>query len=137
MAHLPFEGIVERTRVVTEPEMKLSLALGVPHTLSGYFPKRTPQFFHPQGLTVALHALQNPGNLGTIIRLCDWLGITNLLLGKRHGGPLQPQSSTSHSWCLGQPIVVYEEVELTYALPLHFRNIIGTTLEVSPTTSYP
>lgn len=30
-------------------------------------------------LKVALDAIRDPGNLGTIIRLCDWFGITQLI----------------------------------------------------------
>lgn len=32
-----------------------------------------------QQLTVALDRIQDPGNLGTIIRLCDWMGVTDIL----------------------------------------------------------
>ncbi|AMD85642.1 RNA methyltransferase, TrmH family [Capnocytophaga haemolytica] len=32
-----------------------------------------------RGLLLALDNLQDPGNLGTIIRLCDWFGITQLI----------------------------------------------------------
>lgn len=32
-----------------------------------------------QGLLVATDALRDPGNLGTIIRLCDWFGVTDLI----------------------------------------------------------
>ena len=34
------------------------------------------------GLTIALDAINDPGNLGTIIRLCDWFGITQLVCSK-------------------------------------------------------
>lgn len=34
------------------------------------------------GLTIALDAINDPGNLGTIIRLCDWFGVTQLLCSK-------------------------------------------------------
>ncbi len=32
----------------------------------------------PSGLTLALDHVQDPGNLGTIIRLCDWMGIYDI-----------------------------------------------------------
>ena len=35
--------------------------------------------FVPKGITVALDQIQDPGNLGTIIRSCDWFGIENLV----------------------------------------------------------
>ena len=34
------------------------------------------------GLIVALDNISDPGNLGTIIRLCDWFGITDLICNK-------------------------------------------------------
>ena len=34
------------------------------------------------GLIVALDAINDPGNLGTIIRLCDWFGVDKLLCSK-------------------------------------------------------
>lgn len=35
--------------------------------------------FAPQSLNLALDGIRDPGNLGTIIRLCDWFGIIHLL----------------------------------------------------------
>ncbi len=40
-------------------------------------PKHKP--LQDSGLIVALDALRDPGNLGTIIRLCDWFGVQNLI----------------------------------------------------------
>ncbi len=34
------------------------------------------------GLTVVLDAVRDPGNLGTIIRLCDWFGVQQLVCSK-------------------------------------------------------
>ncbi|MBQ0006434.1 MAG: RNA methyltransferase [Alistipes sp.] len=34
--------------------------------------------FPPQGISLALDSVRDPGNLGTIIRLCDWFGIENI-----------------------------------------------------------
>ncbi|MGV6830910.1 MAG: TrmH family RNA methyltransferase [bacterium] len=34
-----------------------------------------------KGLIIALDAIQDPGNLGTIIRLCDWFGVSELVCG--------------------------------------------------------
>jgi len=35
-----------------------------------------------KGLALALDTIRDPGNLGTIIRLCDWYGIENLICSK-------------------------------------------------------
>lgn len=36
----------------------------------------------PKALTLALDGVQNPGNLGTIIRLADWFGIKDIVCSK-------------------------------------------------------
>jgi TrmH family RNA methyltransferase len=37
---------------------------------------------NPKALTLALDGVQNPGNLGTIIRLADWFGIKDVVCSK-------------------------------------------------------
>ena len=37
-------------------------------------------FIDENGFTVVLDGIRDPGNLGTIIRICDWYGIANLVL---------------------------------------------------------
>jgi len=41
----------------------------------------TPVEVHFSGLTVILDAIQDPGNLGTIIRTADWFGVKNIVCG--------------------------------------------------------
>lgn len=36
---------------------------------------------HHTGIVVALDAINDPGNLGTIIRTCDWFGVKAVLIG--------------------------------------------------------
>ncbi|MFT7072623.1 TrmH family RNA methyltransferase [Patiriisocius sp. Uisw_017] len=42
---------------------------------------KIPESFakNKNGITVALDAVRDPGNLGTIIRLCDWFGVSQLV----------------------------------------------------------
>jgi TrmH family RNA methyltransferase len=34
------------------------------------------------GLILALDTIRDPGNLGTILRLCDWFGVKQILCSK-------------------------------------------------------
>ena len=36
----------------------------------------------PEALIVAIDAITDPGNLGTIVRTCDWFGVDGILLGE-------------------------------------------------------
>ncbi|MEH6765599.1 MAG: RNA methyltransferase [Aequorivita antarctica] len=64
---------------VTENELKKISFLKTANTAVAIFkiPKRKP--VQNSGLIVALDAVRDPGNLGTIIRLCDWFGVQQLL----------------------------------------------------------
>ncbi len=53
-----------------------------------------PQRF-PQGLIVALDAVQDPGNMGTIIRSADALGAGGVLLGDGCADPFSPKALRS------------------------------------------
>ena len=56
-----------------------------PQGVIGVFRKRpitsspdSPLVSLPQGLVLALDGVQDPGNLGTIIRTCDWFGVHDI-----------------------------------------------------------
>jgi TrmH family RNA methyltransferase len=60
-------------------ELKKMSALVQPNTVLGVFEIPGPQPPTFQGWTLALDGVRDPGNLGTLIRLCDWFGISELL----------------------------------------------------------
>lgn len=64
---------------VTENELKKMSFLTTANTSLAVFeiPKAKP--LQDSGLIVALDAVRDPGNLGTIIRLCDWFGVKQLI----------------------------------------------------------
>lgn len=64
---------------VSENELKKISFLKTPNTALAVFkiPKSQPINFNT--LVVVLDDVADPGNLGTIIRLCDWFGVKNLI----------------------------------------------------------
>ena len=68
--------------VISESDLKRISSLKTPNKLLALF--KIPDSFLPvqEGFSVALDAVNDPGNLGTIIRLCDWFGVTQLLCSK-------------------------------------------------------
>jgi len=74
-----FDAPEERVTEITETELRKITALKNPNTALAIFkiPKKVEIKY--SGLIVALDAVRDPGNLGTIIRLCDWYGIKNLV----------------------------------------------------------
>ena len=64
---------------ITNLEMKKISCLSTPSNCLAIFKIKPPTPITTTKLIVALDAVRDPGNLGTIIRLCDWFGIGQLL----------------------------------------------------------
>lgn len=65
--------------VVSESELKKISFLKTPNTALAIFKIPEPKAINTNQLLVALDNVRDPGNLGTIIRLCDWFGIRDLV----------------------------------------------------------
>ncbi|OAD45276.1 TrmH family RNA methyltransferase [Polaribacter atrinae] len=64
---------------VSEADLKKISNLKTPNKALGIFKIPENKRDVNKGLTVALDAINDPGNLGTIIRLCDWFGVSELI----------------------------------------------------------
>lgn len=67
-----------KTRI-TDAELKKISALSTPNNCLAVFRIPASDPIVEQGLIVALDDIRDPGNLGTIIRLCDWFGVTQVV----------------------------------------------------------
>ena len=67
---------------ITESELKKITALATPNTCLAVFKIPNEKMILETGLILALDAIRDPGNLGTILRLCDWFGIDQLICSK-------------------------------------------------------
>jgi RNA methyltransferase, TrmH family len=68
--------------IVTEVELERISALTTPHQALAVIHQPEPvqlSSIRLTGIIVALDGIQDPGNLGTIIRTCDWFGITHIV----------------------------------------------------------
>lgn len=69
----------EKFTLITEAELKKISALTTPNTCLAVFEKPAATALSSTGLQVVLDDVRDPGNLGTIIRLCDWFGVSELI----------------------------------------------------------
>ncbi|GAA0739745.1 RNA methyltransferase [Gaetbulibacter jejuensis] len=74
-----FEAPTQQTVLVTDAELKKLSALKTPNTALAVFKIPKPNPVNENALIVALDDVRDPGNLGTIIRLCDWFGVKDLV----------------------------------------------------------
>ena len=69
----------EKFTLITESELKKISKLKTPNTALALFKIPNTKPVDESKLILALDDVRDPGNLGTIIRLCDWFGIKDLV----------------------------------------------------------
>jgi len=74
-----FNFLVSDLKDITKTELQQISALKNPNGVLGVFHIPKPKKVDFQDWILALDDVRDPGNLGTIIRLCDWFGIPNLV----------------------------------------------------------
>ncbi|WP_343696562.1 RNA methyltransferase [Flavobacterium sp.] len=68
--------------LINEQELKKISALTTPNSCLAVFKMPTENQIINSGLILALDDIRDPGNLGTIMRLCDWFGIKQIVCSK-------------------------------------------------------
>ena len=76
---LDFGVSADKVSMISEADLKKISALTNPNSCLAVFEIPKIQNSEINGLQVALDDVRDPGNLGTIIRLCDWFGISDLI----------------------------------------------------------
>ena len=66
-------------QLITDKELGLVSDFSSPNQILGIFEIPKSKELVKQGITVVLDEINDPGNLGTIIRLCDWFGVSQLV----------------------------------------------------------
>jgi TrmH family RNA methyltransferase len=88
------------------------------------------------GLIVALDEINDPGNLGTIIRLCDWFGVSKLVCSKGTVDCYNQKVVQASMGSLGRVEIVYKELATflkatnlpSYIADMDGENVYAATL---------
>lgn len=80
-------------------------------------------------LTVALDTVQDPGNLGTIIRLCDWFGVENIICSHETADVWNPKVVQATMGAIARVNVHYVDLQIILAELKKSMPIYGTFLE--------
>ena len=65
--------------LISDSELKKITALTTANDCLAVFEIKETAFKLTSGLELALDNIKDPGNMGTIIRLCDWFGISKIV----------------------------------------------------------
>ncbi|PIF69340.1 RNA methyltransferase [Flavobacterium sp. 2] len=68
--------------LINDQELKKISALTTPNSCLAVFKMPVEKEINSTGLILALDDIRDPGNLGTILRLCDWFGIKQIVCSK-------------------------------------------------------
>jgi TrmH family RNA methyltransferase len=67
------------------------------------------------GLIIALDDIRDPGNLGTIIRLCDWFGISQIICSQQTVDVYNPKVVQATMGSMARVNITYVDLELYLA----------------------
>ena len=101
----------EKAQIITEKEIeKISFLKNANNSVAVFkIPNKT--ILAEDGLTVVLDSIRDPGNLGTIIRLCDWFNVTNLVCSKDTVDCFNPKVVQATMGSIARVNVVYTTID--------------------------
>jgi TrmH family RNA methyltransferase len=125
-----------KKQIVSADDLKKISALTTASSCLAVFKIPEQKELYQSGLIVALDAIRDPGNLGTIIRLCDWFGIQQLICSNETVDVYNPKVVQATMGSISRVNVSYINLEdfiSTTSLPvfgtfMNGENIYSTTL---------
>ena len=128
---------VEKNKVivVSEKELKKISKLKTPNKVFAIFEFPAATSLKEKGLILALDSINDPGNLGTIIRLCDWFGVTHLVCSLDTVDAFNPKVVQASMGSLTRVSIIYTDLlPLIKAtkLPVFIADMEGQNVYTSP-----
>ena len=107
-----FSGVSEAKKTaVSESDLKKISALTTPNDCLAIFKIPQEKKIETKGLIVALDDIRDPGNLGTIIRLCDWFGIAQIVCSEQTVDIYNPKVVQATMGSISRVNVSYVDLE--------------------------
>lgn len=126
--HLAAEEVIE----VSDDELRKVSFLQHPQDVLGVFETPNTSALHtpdPQSLCIALDGVQDPGNLGTIIRIADWFGINQIFCSTDTADAFNPKTVQATMGSIARVIITYTNLRQFFdTLPAGIP-VYGTLLD--------
>ena len=117
--------------IVTSIELQKISALTTANTMLAVFYIPETSEITNNGLTLVLDSVRDPGNLGTIIRLCDWFGVSQLVCSVDTVDCYNPKVIQATMGSIARVQVHYQEVATflkNSELPVYAAVMNGTSV---------
>jgi TrmH family RNA methyltransferase len=97
---------------LSEQELERIAAQATPNQVLAVFAKpRFPPPSFDRSVSLLLDGIQDPGNLGTIIRIADWFGIRQVACSRDCADAYNPKTVQSTMGSIGRVAVIVEDLE--------------------------
>jgi RNA methyltransferase, TrmH family len=122
---------LQNVKVVTKAELQRISFLTTPNkvlALVKYFPVQEPS---TKSLVLYLDEIQDPGNLGTILRIADWFGIYNVVCSEQCADHYNPKVVQATMGSIAR-VRVYSDYELQWLRsqkPVYVATVEGTDMD--------
>lgn len=118
---------VDCVEITADELRKLSFLQHPQQVLAVFYMPRLNEIPEPQGLCLALDGVQDPGNLGTIIRIADWFGIETIYCSQDTADAWNPKVVQATMGSIARVNIVY--TQLKELLKKSSLPIYGTLLD--------
>lgn len=121
----------ETITVTNEELSKASFLCHPQHVLAVFekFSNKLPGGDIASQLTLVLDGVQDPGNLGTIVRIADWFGIENIVCSKETADVYNPKVVQATMGSIARVNVAYTQLDEFFDSLPKSTPIYGTLLE--------
>ena len=97
--------------LISENELQKISTLSSPNNVIAIFKIPVAENFKDEGLILVLDGINDPGNFGTIIRLCDWFGIKKLICSENTVDCYNSKVVQSSMGSLTRVSIIYTNIE--------------------------
>jgi len=97
-------------QIITPHDLKAISFLTTPQVALGVFEIKPQKPLKLKSLSIALDGVRDPGNLGTIIRMCDWFGIKKLVCSRDTVDCYNPKTVQASMGSLSRVKVYYVDL---------------------------
>jgi TrmH family RNA methyltransferase len=118
---------------INQKELDRISFLSSSNQVLGVFKKPAFPFLDLKGkVTLVLDSIQDPGNLGTIVRIADWFGVKNILCSLETADVFNQKTIQSTMGSISRVQVLYSDLKKILlenaALPLYGTQMKGTSI---------
>lgn len=121
----------KKFQIISPKELKSISLLSTPQAALAVFQIKENKPLKLNKFTLVLDGVRDPGNLGTIIRLCDWFGVTSLLCSADSVDCYNPKCVQASMGSLTRVKVYYDDLQKALSssnLPIYGADMQGESV---------